>query len=185
MFGLKLQNGVAKIFGNIKRSCNKYRGATFNTHVNCVPMFSTTQRKKTKERGVAEYFSFKTTFACEAQLKKNKKPNQAIEVLVNIDHSFEITFAREAQLKGKKPKQAIEVLVNVHHQFKIRQLVCFIFYTIINDEFSIEVHHKFKAYHFYPSLFGYYPIVFFGVDFLTVGVSCVVIFLRTKRTKQL
>ena len=89
LFGLKPQNddlyghtyikeldvtkhlSAAKIFGNIKRSCNKLRG-TFNTHVNGVPVFSTTQRKKTKEQGVAEDFSFEITFAREAQLKEKK-----------------------------------------------------------------------------------------------------------------
>ena len=79
---------AAKVFGNIKNSRNKLRGA-FITHIDGVPVFSTTQAtaqltllydqwKKAKEQGVAQ------------------------------DFSFEITFAREAQLQGKKLKQAID-----------------------------------------------------------------------------
>ena len=79
-------SSAAKIFNNAKRSRATLRGA-FVTHINHVPVFSTAQATAQ----LALLFD---------QWKKARE--QGVE-----NFSFEITFAREQQLKGRKLKQAI------------------------------------------------------------------------------
>ena len=101
-FGLKLQDNdlygctyikefsdtknlsSVKVLGDVKQSYNNLSGA-FITHIDGVLMFSTTQ--------VMEHLTL-----LYDQWEKAKEQE------VEQDFSFDIAFAREAQLKGKKLK---------------------------------------------------------------------------------
>lgn len=80
-------SSAAKIFNNIKRSRATLRGA-FVIHINGFPVFSTAQATAQ----LALLFD---------QWQQARK--QGVE-----NFSFELTFAREQQLKGRKLKQAID-----------------------------------------------------------------------------